>query len=72
MTGRDVDWRMVERRLGNQARCKAPPTISQVETIGKLNEAIGSSYPVPASEADARFLIDGMVDEERRLRRSRR
>jgi len=39
--------------------------------IGILNESMGTSYPVPESELDARFLIDGMVDEERRHKRAR-
>ena len=60
--------RGVERR---QLAKTAPPTISQIQLIGELNEAMSTFYAVPKSELGARFLIDGMVVEERRMRHGR-
>lgn len=47
------------------------PTLSQVEMIGVLNAALGTSHVVPDSEIDARFLIDGLIAEERKRKRSK-
>lgn len=52
-------------------RVRPAPTLTQVEMIAELNRALGTSWPVPETERDARFLIDGLVDEERRQKRSR-
>jgi len=46
-----------------------PPTLTQIETIERLNVACGTSWPVPKTEREARFLIDGLVSEERKLKR---
>ena len=51
---------------------KPAPTITQRKTINVLNASIGTSYAAPTTEQDARFLIDGMVVEERRRKRSSR
>jgi hypothetical protein len=45
-------------------------SITQVEMIDHMNAVLGTSYPMPKTWADARFLIDGMVDEERRRKRA--
>ena len=52
-------------------KVRPTPTLSQVEMVNTLNAALGTSYAVPSTETDARFLIDGMVDEERRIKRSK-
>jgi len=47
----------------------APPTISQREMIRTMAGVLGREIEVPSSELEARFLIDGLVGEERRLKR---
>lgn len=47
-----------------------PPSVSQVEMIKSMNKELGTSYAIPKTETDARFLIDGMIDEERKRKRA--
>jgi len=38
--------------------------------IKSMNKELGTSYAIPKTETDARFLIDGMIDEERKRKRA--
>lgn len=52
-----------------QARTSMP-TLSQIEMINLMNQKLGTNYAIPETEANAAFLIDGMIDEERRRKRN--
>jgi hypothetical protein len=59
-------------KLARRTTVTPRPTITQVEMVDVLNRAMATSYSVPATGRDAAFLIDGMIAEERKFKRSRR
>lgn len=62
---------IVERRQKNQAPTKVSPTISQMETITVMSIELGITPPEPATEAEARFVIDDLRHQQRKARRRR-
>ncbi len=64
--------RAAKERIEARAAAKASPTITQVEMIELLSRELGIEPKIPATELEARFWIDGLVDEERRRKRATR
>jgi hypothetical protein len=60
------------RRNWTRAGLNPPPTITQTRTLASLNRSLGTTWALPATEKDTRFLIDGLISEERRRKRARR
>jgi len=60
---------LVERRLANRVPTKVGPTISQRGMIESLSRTLGIEPNVPQTEAEAKFLIDDLIHEERSRKR---
>jgi hypothetical protein len=54
------------RRNWKRAGLQPPPTAEQRRRLYALNRHLGTTWPLPATEKEARWLIDGLVSEERR------
>jgi hypothetical protein len=60
----------MKRKEPRRYQERAKPTLTQIEMIDTMNRALGTSYAIPATERDARFLIDGMIEDERKRKRT--
>jgi hypothetical protein len=62
---------VAERPYKGKGAVTAPPTIEQRRSIEAVAASLGIPVPRPATQAEARFVLDDLYDRERKARRAR-